>query len=79
LPDRAQKQELEPKKLMNQKQIKKVQARVLVLEKLINSFKYCKKLVRRFLAELLDKEAILARIENAVPYSVSVNGQLSLF
>jgi hypothetical protein len=69
---------------MNQKQIKKqikkVQARVLVLGKLINSFKYCKKLVRRFLAELLDKEAILTRIQKVAPvYSISANGQLSLF
>lgn len=68
---------------MNQKQEKKVQkaqARVLVLEKLIESFKYCKKLVRRFVAELLDKEAILARIQKAIPvYPVSVSGQLSLF
>lgn len=65
---------------MNQKQLEKVQARVLVLEKLIESFKYCKKLVRKFVAELLDKEAILARIQKAIPvYPVSVSGQLSLF
>jgi hypothetical protein len=65
---------------MNQKQIKKVRARVLVLEKLIESFKYCKKLVRKFVAELLDKEAILSRIQKAIPvYPVSVSGQLSLF
>lgn len=65
---------------MNKKQLKKVQVRILVLEKLINSFKYCKKLVRRFLAELLDKEAILARIQRFLPvYPISVSGQLSLF
>lgn len=65
---------------MNKKQLKKVQVRILVLEKLIDSFKYCKKLVRRFLAELLDKEAILARIQRFLPvYPISVSGQLSLF
>lgn len=65
---------------MNQKQLERVQARVLVLERLIESFKYCKKLVRKFVAELLDKEAILARIQKAIPvYPVSVGGQLSLF
>lgn len=65
---------------MNKKQLKKVQVRILVLEKLINSFKYCKKLVRRFLAELLDKEAILARIQRFLPvYPISASGQLSLF
>ena len=65
---------------MNQKQLERVLARVLVLEKLIESFKYRKKLVRKFVAELLDKEAILARIQKAIPvYPVSVSGQLSLF
>ena len=84
MPAHAQSLALErAQKTMNQKQEKKVQkaqARVLVLEKLIESFKYCKKLVRRFVAELLDKEAILARIQKAIPvYPVSVSGQLSLF
>jgi hypothetical protein len=69
---------------MNQKQerkMQKVQARELVLEKLIKSFKYCKKLVRRLVAELLGKEAILTRIQKAIPtvYPVSIGGQLSLF
>ena len=64
---------------MNQKQLERVQARVLVLERLIESFKYCKKLVRRFLAELLDKEAILNQIQKTPVYRVSVSGQLSLF
>lgn len=64
----------------NQKQLKKVQARILVLEKLINTFRYCRKLVRRYLAELLDKEAILRKVQqvNQV-YEVQANGQLSLF
>ena len=65
---------------MNPRKLAKVQARVRVLEKLINTFRYCRKLVRRYLAELLDKEVILRQMQRANQvYEVQVNGQLSLF
>ena len=65
---------------MNPRKLAKVQTRVLVLEKLINTFRYCRKLVRRYLAELLDKEVILRQAQRANQvYEVQVNGQLSLF
>lgn len=68
----------EPK--MNPRKIAKAQARVRVLEKLINTFRYCRKLVRRYLAELLDKEAFLRQALRANQvYQVQSNGQLSLF
>lgn len=65
---------------MNPRKLAKVQARVRVLEKLINTFQYCRKLVRRYLAELLDKEAFLRQALRANQvYEVQANGQLSLF
>lgn len=65
---------------MNPKKIAKAQARVRVLEKLINTFRYCRKLVHRYLAELLDKEAFLRQVLRANQvYEVQANGQLSLF
>ncbi len=65
---------------MNPRKIAKAQARVRVLEKLINTFQYCRKLVPRYLAELLDKEAFLRQALRANQvYEVQTNGQLSLF
>ncbi|MEG4406409.1 hypothetical protein [Microcoleus sp. MON2_D5] len=65
---------------MNPKKLEKVQARVRVLERLIESFSYCRKLVRRYVAELIDKEVLLRHFQvQAASYSVNPNGQLCLF
>lgn len=56
----------------------KIKKRIEVLTRLINSFKDCRKLVRRYCAELLDKEQMLQQLQKAV-YSIASNGQLLLF
>jgi|GEM_PF-6221134 len=65
---------------MNPRKLKKVQARVRVLERLINTFAYCRKLIRRYIAELIDKEVILRQFQvQSVSYPVNQNAQLCLF
>lgn len=64
---------------MSPRQILRLKKRITVLNKLIQSFKSCRKLIRRYCAELIEKEARLCRTTEFAEFKVAANGQLCLF
>ena len=61
---------------MTTKQLQELKCRIAVLERLIITFSYCRKLVRKYIAQILGKER---KLRQNTFFKVAANGQLCLF